>query len=536
MPQRIILPDGENEEVDNLSPIQQIRRDRISAFMENPDTLLYKEPFKRGGQITPAGETEVTDKNKMRISKPKRTYKVITQDQFLEELNPATHKVLFDDNVPHICIKTNDGQFREIEHRKVALPYQVNVKDKKVLHLCGNPMDFTLLHKNPSEQDVSDFVTFKEYWEERNQDGMRTRFVDAQKSMGDAGLLYYMDYKGRIKSRLLCYRDGYVLCPHNDPNGDRLIESVYYVQEDDTEIIESWDDTMHYKHIKTKEAVSDNQENKKGWDLVLVEEHGFSEIPLITHRGEVAWDRAQNAIEVLEIIWNIFTVIQKRHGWGILYVKGNIKPMEKTIAGSVILEDTNREGKGSAEFKTPPNPNQMIEFIKELKYEVQTASGATFILPQDIKMSGDISAIAIQLSQSLDNEEALKGATEWQNVASKMCRLFREGLALELAGKDIDNNAVQRFDKLRINAKFVVWMPKSETDYNQMLAALKNAGLISQKTGIEKNTQSKPDEEIRIKNEAAEAAALELEQEVAKAEATAAVATVATDDTNTNNE
>lgn len=37
-----------------------------------------------------------------------------------------------------------------------------------------------------------------------------------------------------------------------------------------------------------------------------------------------------------------------------------------------------------------------------------------------------------------------------------------------------------------------------------MLCTLKGAGLISTKTGVEKNTVSAPDEEVRLQNEADE--------------------------------
>ncbi|MBQ4009960.1 MAG: hypothetical protein II604_04595, partial [Bacteroidales bacterium] len=51
---------------------------------------------------------------------------------------------------------------------------------------------------------------------------------------------------------------------------------------------------------------------------------------------------------------------------------------------------------------------------------------------------------------------------------------------------------------LKIHAKFKVWRPFSATEYNQMLVTLKAAGLISEKTGIEKNTESTPDEVARV--------------------------------------
>ena len=54
---------------------------------------------------------------------------------------------------------------------------------------------------------------------------------------------------------------------------------------------------------------------------------------------------------------------------------------------------------------------------------------------------------------------------------------------------------------MRVSASFKPWQPFDEFTYNQMLCTLKAAGLISTKTGIEKNTVSTPDEEMRLSDE-----------------------------------
>jgi hypothetical protein len=127
-------------------------------------------------------------------------------------------------------------------------------------------------------------------------------------------------------------------------------------------------------------------------------------------------------------------------------------------------------------------------------------------------MSGDISGIAIMLTQSLDMENALQGVIEWQNVADKMVRLFKEGLAKELVNKNENTTAVTDFAKMNINAKFKVWRPLNEYEYNQMVTMLLGAGVLSQESAIELNTFSKPDEKNRIKKEEEEAERKALEQ------------------------
>ena len=55
--------------------------------------------------------------------------------------------------------------------------------------------------------------------------------------------------------------------------------------------------------------------------------------------------------------------------------------------------------------------------------------------------------------------------------------------------------------KLPVYSKFRIWRPFSESEYNQMLATLKGAGLLSVRTGIELNTVSAPDEVARVSTE-----------------------------------
>lgn len=478
-------------------------RKMIDELLRNPDLLIKKKPFTRGinddlNQSIGSIINSDVDVNEMIDAEvPRFKRRVVKQSQFLKELDTDSHKVLFDENIPSITMKMKDGSFQYLEFKKMAVPFQKIIRNKHVLHLCGNPMQFTLMNTEPTDKINRDFVTFKQYWRLRNMDGLRTKMVSTQKSVGDAGLLFYFDYKGRIKARLLSYEDGYVLCPHNDDNGDRILESVVY-SKDNVDYIDSYDDKYMYRYVRTWD---DDLESNGIWKMQPPVEHGFSEIPLITKRGDVAWNDVQSLIEVYEVIYNIFLVIQKRHGWGILYIKGKFKDEGKKIAGAIVLNDTSVEGNGSAEFKAPPSPEGMMQTLTMMEETIQKSSGCTIILPKDISLSGDISGVAVEISMSFDNETALMNVIDWQNVADKMCRLFKEGLAKELVNNKENETAVTDFEELQINAKFKVWKPRSDSDYNSQIIQLKQSGCISEETAIEKNTESSPDEKMRRQKE-----------------------------------
>lgn len=483
---------------------------QINELLQDPHKLKKKKPFTRGARrdSSRASERYVEIGHTVDANIPHYHYEVVTQEQFMRELDPNCHDVLFDENIPSICVKIADGDYRDIKYRKMAIPFQRNIKNKQVMHLASNPMQFTILDTNPSQQANDDFILFKQYWNLRNQDGMKNKMVDTQLSYGDAGLLYYFDYKGRIKSRILSFADGYVLCPHNDQNGDRILESVYYVK-DDIEYIDSYDDTYMYRYTNDGEITS---EDSTGWRWHQPQRHGFSEIPLITKRGDVAWNNVQPIIECYEELYNVFNAIQKRFGWGIFYVKGKFKDSGQKIAGNVVLNDTSIEGKGDAKFLTPPSPEGTIDTLNLMLENIQLGASTTFLLPKDIKTSGDISGVAIFLTQSLDIENATQKVIDWQNVADKMVRLFKEGLAKELVNNGERPYAVTEFESLNIGAQFKIWKPMNETEFNNMIVSLTGAGILSKESGIELNTLSKPDEKNRVAKEV-EKQKMEMEQQ-----------------------
>ena len=170
----------------------------------------------------------------------------------------------------------------------------------------------------------------------------------------------------------------------------------------------------------------------------------------------------------------------------------------------MILNDTSIDGNGDAKFLEYPQPTGAMETLELMKENIQLGSSTTFLLPDDVKTGGDVAGIAIQLVQSLDLELAHQRVIEWQNVADKMVRLFKEGLAKELVNSKENGQAVTQFEELNINAKFKVWKPLNEYEYNQIITMLYGANVLSQESAIELNTLSKPDEKKRIEKETEE--------------------------------
>lgn len=484
-------------------------RQYIASLLADPDKLLATTPYYRridasGAQYDVFGRTVESVGTKVKATLPSVKRVQVPIGALLREADPWSHSVLTDENIPSIYVKNSEGGYLKVEQKRLPLPYQQSIAKKQTLHLCNNPMSHVLLNTNPTEAQNKYFIRVKQAWDERNMDGKKTEAVYTQKNESFVGMLFYHDYNGKIKSRILRYSDGYNIITHKDQNGEHILECVYYCV-DDVEYIDCYDDTYMYRLTNAGDIVTDADGRvvNNGWRYETPVEHGFSEIPLAVKRGKVAWDNVQDLIEVAERTYNTFIVIQNRYGYGMLYVKGKINPKAQKVNGSFILNDTSMDPNADAKMLTPPSPENMKETLDQLEEQIMKGAGTTFILPKDIKMSGDTSGVAVQLTQELDIETALQDVNEWQNFANKMMRLFKEGLARELvnSGEEGFGNAVTDFEKLNIRTKFVVWRPQSNEAYNQMLTTLHGAGGISNQTLIEKNTESCPDEMARVQKE-----------------------------------
>lgn len=484
--------------------MNRTRQQIIDDFLAHPSKMLLKKPFTRGTTKAHVNDTSLGEEFDVTMRKeavlPCVTKSIVTQERFATELDPNCHDIIFDTNVPSICVKKSDGNYEKIEFKRFGLALQQRIREKKTLALCGNNRVFTLHDSNPTDSLKKNFADYKWHWQQSGQDGLDFKSVYTQEGYGDVGLLIYHNEKGECRGRILSYEDGYQIISHDDDNGERVMEVVYYRTPDGTSHIDAYDDDFVYSFNDLIPVAWQHTDND-GWQFVSKSRHGFSEIPVVTKRGDVAWNNVESLIELFEIVYNIFAVIQKRHGWGILYIKGKINEDARKIAGSIILNDTSLDGKGSVEFKTPPSPTGTIEFLQSILDQIQIGSGTTFILPKDVKSSGDISGLAIQMTRSFDIETAAQAVIDWQNFADKHCRLYKEGLAKQLVNSGENPNAITEFEQMKITCKFKPWQPFDEGTYNQMLCTLKGAGVISTKTAIEKNTISTPDEEVRIANE-----------------------------------
>ena len=80
--------------------------EKIKQLLSNPEKIALQETFYTWFNHI-FSEDEVTSNigEKVKASLPNYNKKIVSQETFMAELDPNSHKVLFDENIPSICQK-----------------------------------------------------------------------------------------------------------------------------------------------------------------------------------------------------------------------------------------------------------------------------------------------------------------------------------------------------------------------------------------------------------------------------------------------
>lgn len=489
-----------------------IKKD-IKYYLEDPQRLLKKKPFTRGGDNKPdSGQTVKLTTKSDAVFSDLDLYE-ISQDTYIQEYTPSLHKIKFNNSIPHIAVKIGNKTV-VIDDMTITAAYQKVIHAAHVLHLTANPMDFTLCNiqskgkKNwvskmmdiiRGNNDVDDydditmrFQEVKQQWLLRNMDSVANDVVAKQQKVGDVALLYLYDKNNnKFSTKVFSYEDGYIAIPNYNEYGEQIACSLYYKTDEGIEVIDTYDDVNHYRMYKgTKE------DGQTGWVMEDGNPHGFPKCPLLYKRGRVAWEYAQSTIEMWELMANINAVALKRFGVFGLVLTGQMNKDSFTRDASTLIinlpSDTSA-GKTDAKVLTFPEPQKMIEYLDELENKISIFSSVSFITPRDIKNTGS-GGNGIFLAMKNDLALATQSVSDWAAFTNDMIYLFQAGLSLE-------SDNMKRYMDLKINAKFKAW--SLESDQTKITNLQMQRKWLSLQTVIENSPDAAPDEMERVYNEMA---------------------------------
>ncbi len=171
--------------------------------------LLTKRPFTR---IMPGGQYDhgYIDGDNKEIVAPHDTIrrKIVTQEDFLRELDPAGHLINDKELYPDIWVKNEeDGRWYVQEIPRYAFSFQQIILVKHLTHLCGNDVQFELSDKKATEKATKTYTEHRNGWANKNMEIGWYQLVKSVKATGDGAFVGFMD-KGKFGWKVLASLHG----------------------------------------------------------------------------------------------------------------------------------------------------------------------------------------------------------------------------------------------------------------------------------------------------------------------------------------
>lgn len=437
---------------------------------------------------------------------PNQNGEIISQDDYIRELNPSSHKIFDKSIYPDKLTVTqfdDDGNPCDwyIEQiARVAFPIQVVVKTKQKNHLTGNPLKFTLTNNKPTDEVNDMFTQIRQSWIDKNMDIAFAEAVESQLTTGDTAFYVFMDRK-KLDWEVFSYAKGDVLIPiYNSVNRLQTLYRYFSTVDENGEEEEA---VMIFDNVFVTEFRKERKGRHRSWIQKSRTAHGFSRIPIQYKRGKVAWDDVQNQIEALEWSFSQFCESNAYFAFPILFIKGNVNGLpQKGSQGKTLQGDENT----NANFLSR-NAGDMEAF----KYQFETQLNMIFfgsftvnITPDAIKTSGDTPSSAIRLIMHPEIDKAIELAKEWDDFVDGMKELFTEGIGIELG-------MVTRIKDVQYRVSIDIYTPENTQEIVNILNQSVTMGTLSAKSASESHPYARSDEYDRLKVERDEKAKLEAE-------------------------
>lgn len=453
--------------------------------------------------------------------------KIVTQEDFLRELDPAGHIINDREYYPDIWRRNTDANDKENygkyfiqEVPRYAFAYQQVILNKHLTHLCGNNIQFELADKKDNEEHREQFNEFRRGWANKNMEVAWYKVAKSVKSTGDGALVGYMD-KGEFGWKVLSFADGDRLYPHYNRKTGKLECFVREFTDYDEDglatcnYMEVWDDTYYYRFSNT----ASNKSESTLWGAVIskvkslfstdgykceeMSPHNFPFVPVAYMRIDYGpcWTFSEETIENFEMAFSRLAQANHDFGLPIMYVKGEgsteLSKADMTHASKIFFLPSDGEI-GFLNKQDASNAyNAELEKLEEQIYKQSFATKAP-----ELK-SGDTPGVAVKLMFSDSYEKALIDTQEFDGVVDDIIRIFTYGYGVE-SEHQLD------FKNLRIAHSIVPYVHLDENGLINNLALGVQNGFLSKQTASEKNPMSCPAEWERILREKREEQQMDL--------------------------
>lgn len=442
--------------------------------------------------------------------------KIVTQEDFLRELDPAGHIINDREYYPDIWRRNTDSRDKENygkwyiqEVPRYAFAYQQVILYKQLTHLCGNDIQFELSDRKDDDGRREVFNEFRRGWANKNMEVAWYRAAKSVKATGDGAFVGYMD-NGKFGWKVLSFLDGDRLYPHYDRKTGKMecfVREYTDYDEKGTAVcdyMEVWDDTYYYRFsnaAKSEDSLWGRIVSKvrppfsaDGYRCEVVERHNFPFIPVAYKRDDngPCWTFSEETIEDYEMAFSRLAQANHDFGLPIMYVKGEgsteLSKADMTHASKIFFLPSDGDI-GFLNKQDASNAyNAELTKLEELIYKQSFAVKAP-----ELK-SGDTPGVAIKLMYSDAYEKAMADAQEFDDFIDAMVDIFTHGYGTETK-RQLD------FRNIGISHYIQPYVHLNITEQTTNLAAAVQNGFLSRQTASEKCVYSTPAEWDRITRE-----------------------------------
>ena len=486
--------------------------------------LLRKRPFTK---ISPqcnlfSEDISGSDLDSFSYYDEKPVYNIVTQADFMRELDPNGHLIYNRDFYPdkikdiEIDVPSSDGEgtekkkVRTIQKMvRVSFALQQMIKTQQLIHLCGNDLHHELNSNSKDSVDASKmFDTFKKGWYNKHVDTAFFKFCDSIKSTGDGAIALSMN-NGKVSVKTYSYLDGSCLYYHVNPITD---EPMYFVRTF-SDVDENGELVARYAHVWDKENIYLLKEDARGlggliskfkgtlglsgYTLINYVAHGFNELPIIYYRSRIGacWSPVQDNIDMYELGFSHLCQNNLAFAFPILVMQGDDidiqgDSVDGAVKGFVIGKDANVDY-----LKAPESP-------ESFKLEMETLlknifRGSNTVAPPEMK-SGDTPTGTMKIIFFPSIQKAMYDAEMLQDSITRLNKLFKYGYSIEA-------ECMTQMADLDILTWVIPYIPQNDQERINNLVQEVGAGIKSKQTASEQTGDGAYDEWKRIISEQKEA-------------------------------
>lgn len=472
--------------------------------------LLTKKPFTR---IMPNGHYDhgymTNDVSEVAVTHDFLRRKIVTQEDFLRELDPAGHLINDKELFPDVWQKNDeDGRWYIQEIPRYAFSYQQIILVKHLTHLCGNDIQFELSDKSVTEETRDVFNEFRNGWANKNMEIAWYQLAKSVKATGDGAFIGFLD-KGKFGWKVLSFLNGDKLFPHYDLRTGRLMTfaRTYCNYSEDGSVtkryIDVWDDTYYYRFVADGDPTNLFEKAKQlifklfstdGYRLEWMESHGFDSIPVAYMRDDngPCWTFSQETIENYEVAFSNLAHSNHDFGLPIMYVKGegseDVTTNDMSYASKIMILPSDGEigflNRQDASNAYKAELDKLEDSIYKQSFAVKTP---------ELK-SGDTPGVSLKIMYSDAYEKAMTDAQEYDGCVDRMIDIFVWGFGIES-----ENRLAFLNTNIRHFIEPYIHLNMSELTQNLNTAVI--GGFLSRQTASEKLPYSTPQEWERIQRE-----------------------------------